>query len=375
MADVLIIAGEPSGEEHAMSFLPELMSERADLKFWGVGGEKLESLGVELKYHLKDFSSMGFSEVVAKIPFYKRALKSLVDEAIKRNVKDAVLIDFQDFNLRLAQHLAKQGIRVWYYVAPQAWAWRPWRAKTLDKCTHKLFTILPFETSWFRSRGVTNIVPIPHPLISNWSISLAKLHERPWRDSLLVSPRLILLPGSRRSEVGVLLPIFVEVVKALKKEFPEIKVTLAKVTHLDQSLYDCARSVVDHWIDSDHLAEELLHTDTALAASGTVTLGTGLLGVPTIVTYHSSLLNEFVVRKIIKYHQAVSLTNLILKEMIFPEFLQQQAQAPLITNAIRSLWSNPSKWNDVTTKLSQLPKLMSDGEKNVGIMMAKEMKR
>jgi lipid-A-disaccharide synthase len=315
---------------------------------------------------------MGFSEVVAKIPFYYRALQRLVDEAQRRKVQDAILIDFQDFNLRLAQRLSEAGIRVWYYVAPQAWAWRPWRAQTLARCTHRLFTILPFEEEWFRNRGVKNLNPVVHPLMQTWQ-SFLPSQPRRWEPRLRQAPRLVLLPGSRRSEVMSLLPLFVEVVSKLRTNFPQFHVSLSRVSHLPGSCYDIARPWVDQWIDSEKLPQHLQEVDTALAASGTVTLGTGLAGVPTVVAYQSSLLNEFVVRKIIGYNKAVSLTNLVLQEMVFPELLQQQAQAPLILNVLTKWWYNEQEYNQVTSRLAQLPLLMKKGETKVGELMAAEM--
>jgi lipid-A-disaccharide synthase len=374
MANVLLIAGEPSGEEHAMSFLPELLKERADIKLWGVGGDLLAEKGMELCYHLKDFSTMGFSEVVGKISYYKKALNFLTNEAVKRNTRDAILIDFQDFNLRLAQRLSKKGIRVWYYVAPQAWAWRPWRAKTLSLCTYKLFTILPFEEKWFRERGVSQQVSVPHPLTKSWGQQISNLKPSPWSKRLLSEPRLIVLPGSRRSEVGPLLPLFVETIKILKTHFPEMKVTLSRVPHLNPELYECALDVVDKWILPEELPRYLLESDAALAASGTVTMGTGLLGVPTVVAYQSGLLNEFIIRKIINYQKAVSLTNLILNKMVFPEYLQQQAHPSLMSQPIINWWRNPVEWEKIKKDLSVLTELLSQGEKSVGEMMAKEMK-
>ena len=374
MAKVLLIAGEPSGEEHALSFIPELLQARPDIQLWGVGGDLLQARGMELCYHLKDFSTMGFSEVIGKFSYYKKALEFLTEQAVQRKTQDAILIDFQDFNLRLAQRLAARGIRVWYYVAPQAWAWRPWRAKTLAACTYKLFTILPFEEKWFRDRGVTQQISIPHPLTKAWAPQLASLPARPWSERLLHAPHLLLLPGSRRSEVQPLLPKFVETVKILRQQFPQLSVTLSQVPHLDPALYDVARGVVDHWITPDELPDHLLRADAALAASGTVTMGTGLLGVPTVVAYHTSLFNEFVVRKLINYQSAVSLTNLILGDMVFPEFLQQQAQPALMARALTKWWRSSSDWEKIEKQLARLPQLLSQGETQVGQMMAKEMK-
>lgn len=373
MSEVLLIAGEPSGEEHALSFLPALKKLRPELKFWGVGGDVLEAQGMELLYHLKDFSSMGFTEVVGKIGFYKDALNRLTSEAVARGTKDAVLIDFQDFNLRLAQRLAKNGIRVWYYVAPQAWAWRPWRATTLARTVHRLFTILPFEKKWFRDRGVKQLTAIAHPLTLNWAEALKALPQRRWTSRIATEPRLMVLPGSRRSEVLPLLPLFIETVKALKTIYPKMHVTLSRVSHLDPELYKVAEGWVDEWITPEELPLKLLKSDIALAASGTVTLGTGLLGVPTVVAYQSSLINEFVVRKIIGYNKPVSLTNLVLEEMVFPELLQSQVQVPLLMQSLLSWLKSEEVYNRTVGELAKLPELLSGSEDNVAALMAKEM--
>ena len=153
MASCLLIAGEKSGEEHAMSFFPELKSLVPEAEFYGVGGDELKSHGMDLLYHLKDFSSMGFSEVIGKIPFYFNALSHIEKEVIRRHTKVAILVDFQGFNMRLAKRLSKRGVKVLYYVAPQAWAWKSHRAQALSETVHTLFTILPFEKNGFRIGG------------------------------------------------------------------------------------------------------------------------------------------------------------------------------------------------------------------------------
>lgn len=369
----LIVAGETSGEEHALSFLPRLMELRPEIKFWGVAGDRLRERGVELRYHLKDFSSMGFSEVIGKIPFYRNAMKALVDEAIRKGTTDAILVDFQDFNLRLAQKLKKKNIRVWYYVAPQAWAWRAHRATTLARTVERLFTILPFEEQWFRERKVAQVTPVPHPLTTSYAHQLERLPKRDWSERLLAAPRMMILPGSRRSEVGPLLPIFMETVKLLRQEIPGMRVTMARVPHLDQRYFNCAQGIVDEWISPEELPESLLTSDIALAASGTVTLGTGLLGVPTVVCYQSSLLNEFILRKVVRYFNPISLTNLVSGTLVFPEYTQQEVQPPILRAAVLRWLRDPHYWNATAVQLARVPQLMRAGVTDVGALLAREI--
>ena len=129
----LVIAGEKSGEDHGMTFLPELMKKCPETSFFGVGGDRFKDFGVDLLYHSRDFSGIGISEIAGKIPFYLKAMNLILDEVKKRKVKTAILIDFQGFNLKLAKKLKALGVNVLYYVAPQAWVWKPWRAKVLEK--------------------------------------------------------------------------------------------------------------------------------------------------------------------------------------------------------------------------------------------------
>ena len=158
----LIVAGEKSGEEHFLS----MWSDLKNIHFWGVGGTEMSEKGVELLYHLKDFSSMGLSEVLVKIRFYQRAMNSYFQEVERRSCKTALLVDFQGLILRLAEKLAKKGVKVLYYVAPQAWIWKKERVVKLRDFVSSLYTILPFEKRWFEERGVKQVIQAPHPVFT-----------------------------------------------------------------------------------------------------------------------------------------------------------------------------------------------------------------
>lgn len=355
----LIIAGEKSGEEHALSFFSELRRQAPNTKFFGVGGEDLAQEGVEILYHLKEFSSMGFSEVFGKIPFYFRALKRIESEVLARNTKVAILIDFQGFNLRLAQRLKKLGVKVLYYVAPQAWAWKPHRSKILAENVHTLFTILPFEQEWFRLRGVKQVRSIPHPLMHTYKNLLNDLPQKPygsWTDKV----KILLLPGSRKFEIFSLLPVFIETIKKLKQTY-RLEVHLVKVSHIDQSFYDCFSEHIDFWYESEDLTKAMREAHFALAASGTVTLSTGLFELPTVVCYKASLLNEFIFNQFIQYKGPISLTNIIHGQNIFPEFVQDQVDVAHIKNAI-SFWLDHEKAYNKTKSLLKETKVCLAGE-------------
>lgn len=357
MKSCLVIAGEKSGEEHAMTFFPQLKELCPDVNFYGIGGDELRQHGMELTHHLKDFSSMGFSEVIKKIPFYYRALKNLEAMVRQRETRTAIVIDFQDFNLRLTQRLARMGVKVLYYVAPQAWAWKSHRAEILSQTVHTLFTILPFEKKWFQDRGVHQVKSIPHPLMQTYQHEFASIPQKPfghWRPSL----KLLLLPGSRHAEIHSLLPVFIETVKLLRKWHP-LEVHLVKVAHIDSAIYDFFKDQVDVWHESTGLVQAMKDCHVGLATSGTVTLSTGLFELPTVVCYSSSLLNEFIFHNFIKYSGPISLTNIIHHKMVFPEFIQSAVNPPALAQVIKTWIEDEKAYNEIKATLRQTKRLLA----------------
>lgn len=360
MASCLILAGEKSGEEHAMSFFPELKKLRPDVEFYGVGGNLLKESGVELLYHLQDFSSMGFSEVIGKIPFYFKALNKLEEEVIRRGTKTAILIDFQDFNMRLASRLKKRGVKILYYVAPQAWVWKAYRAEILSKTVHTLFAILPFEKKWFGDRGVKQIKNIPHPLMLTYKDQLDQIPNKPfgvWKNKL----KLLILPGSRKFEVYSLLPEFIKTVELLRKSFP-VEVHLVTVDHLDIGFYRLYEKHIDVWYKSHELTKAMKECHFSLAASGTVTLSTGLFELPTIVCYKGGLFNEFIYNNFIGYKGPISLTNIIHNQIVFPEFISSSVDPSILASIIKTWTTDERLYNEMKSILRGTKELLS-GEK------------
>ncbi len=365
----LIIAGEKSGEEHAMSFLPQLLETSPDVDLFGVGGDEMAALGVELKYHLKDFSSWGVSEVIKKIPFYIKAHKNLIKEVERRQCKTAILIDFQDFNLRLAKKLKKMGVKVLYYVAPQAWAWKAHRAKTLAQTVHTLFTIIPFEKKWFGDRGVRQCKSVPHPLWFHYKDQLSPeklgLSAKPF-DRWKGRPRVLCLPGSRNSEVKLMLPPFVESLKALG----EVEAGIVISPNVNKELYKPYLKDFHHTWHHDELNHALEWTDFAMATSGTVTLTCALFEVPTVVCYSSSLLNVFIFYTFLSYNGPISLANIVHNRVdLFPEMTQERVTSYNISQALKKWMLEPKEYEKVKRELAETINKVSGELDNVGEFM------
>lgn len=371
----LIIAGEKSGEDHALTFLPELMQLNPDCEFFGVGGSELEKEGVELLYHIKDFSSIGISSVLSKIPFYYKAMDHLLHEVKVRNCKTAILIDFQGFNLKLCKKLKKMGVNVLYYVAPQAWVWKPWRAQTLQENAHTLFTILPFEKKWFSDRGVKIVKAVIHPLMVKNKHRLDQgIRQKTFTDMQGRKKRLLLLPGSRNLEVDQLLPVFFKAIELIKEKGFDLELSIVKVESVKDELYQKYIDFFDKVYESNELENALEDADLCFAASGTVTLATGLFELPTVVAYKVSLVNEFLIKLLVPYDGPLSLTNIIHNKMVFPEFIQYQADRYNLSKTAIKWLSDEQTYNQLVQTLKETKNLLSGDDFSVSQYMSEVLK-
>ncbi len=352
----LIIAGEKSGEEHALSFFEALKEDLPNVHFFGVGGDDLKERGVELLYSLNDFSSWGISGVVSKIPFYKKALERIEREVVSRGTKVAILIDFQTFNMKLAKRLKERGVKILYYVAPQAWAWKEFRTRALARDTDVLFTIIPFERKWFNDRGVERVVSAIHPLALRLSSEVgekARLFNRSDRIKLL------LLPGSRGFEVSSLLPEYRDAVAELKGTGLNIEVGVVKSRSLKSTYFAGYEDLFDLVWSDENLESALEWADFSFAASGTVTLACALKEVPTLVTYKSSLLNEFIFYTFVNYQGPISLANIVHEEMIYPELLQDEVSAHNLATKLLNWIDHPEALSTLKQKLAKTRDLLT----------------
>lgn len=364
----LIIAGEKSGEDHCLSFFNRLKQKVPDVHFWGVGGDSMASLGFENIYHLTDFSSWGFSAVIKKIPFYKKALERIENEVIKRGTQIAILIDYQGFNLKLAQRLKKRNVKVLYYVAPQAWAWKAYRAEILEKNVHTLFTIIPFEKKWFEDRGVKRVKSIVHPLVETYKDELPK-KTKVFHTGHQI--KILLLPGSRNFEVASLLPEFVNAIQYLKKYKLDIEVACVCSSSVKKENFWKISNIEKIKIYNDkELANALNWADLCIASSGTVTLACALFQVPTVVTYIVSHFNYFIYETLIPYNGFVSLANIVHQKDLFPEFIQNHVSGYNIANALLKWINNPTFTNELIGKLKDTVNLLEHDSIDVPSYMA-----
>ncbi len=341
--NVLVVAGEASGDQHAADLVGALQARRSDLQFFGMGGPKLAARGVELVHGAHEISVMGVVEVVPKIPRILRVLGDLVVEAERRAPRCAILVDVPDFNFRLARRLKRLGVPVVWYISPTVWAWREGRTALLRDLVTQLLCILPFEEKFLRDRGV-NATYVGSPVLDQ--IPPVGPPE-PFRQALGLDPEretLAVLPGSRRGEISRLLPTLLQTTARLLSERPGLQVVVPIASGLERALVTGpfeAAGVPATFIDGRAPAC-VGASDVAVVASGTATLEAGLMRRPLVCVYRVNALTYAIGRAMVKLDH-FCLINLLAKERLVPELLQAEVTVDAIVGALAPLWSGPAR--------------------------------
>lgn len=326
---IYIIAGEPSGDLHGAHLVRAIHEQDPSVQFRGFGGPKMRAEGVELDQDIDQLSFMGFVEVIRHSPQilanFSRAKKS-----IQSWQPDAILyIDFPGFNMRMAKWAHNNGYKNFYYIAPQAWAWKAKRSHQLKKYIDELFCILPFEKEFF-ARYDIDAHYVGHPLVD--IIDHFKKNNQTHPDQK-EEKILALLPGSRTQEVKNVLPIQLKA----SKVFHDHKVIIARSPNVKTELYETIMSQFSSGAEINDSAYDLLfRADIAAVASGTATLETALFNVPQVVCFKGNLLSYHIARALVKVPY-ISLVNLIADQPIVKELIQNELTVKNLKNELQKL--------------------------------------
>ncbi|OJH35873.1 lipid-A-disaccharide synthase [Cystobacter ferrugineus] len=335
---ILVVAGEASGDAHAAELVAALRARRPDLSFFGMGGSRLAAQGVELLYGAHEVNVMGITEVLPKIPRILQVMGGLARAAAERRPACAILVDIPDFNLRLAARLKKLGIPVAYYVSPMIWAWRRGRVKTIARLVDRMLCILPFEEDFYREAGVAARY-VGSPVVEQVPAPASALTFRQKLGLPPEVPTLALLPGSRMSEIRRILPSMVGAARTLAAERPglQVVVPVAPTIAREEILSRFEGSGVRPILVEGRAPEVVGASDAAIVASGTAALEAGLMQRPLVVVYRVSLLTYLVGRMMLKVAH-VALVNLLANRRVVPELLQGDMTPERIAGEIRRLW-------------------------------------
>ena len=352
MNTVMIVSGESSGELYGSLLAKALKIKCPDTRIIGIGGERMKAAGVEMVAGIA--SSFGISEALAGYKTVKATFKKAIDAIDRFAPRVVVLIDYPDFNIRLAKVAKKKGIKVLYYVSPQVWAWRKGRVKTIAEVSDRIAVILPFEEKIYRGTGV-QCEFVGHPVleeIESMTEDRAGLRKNSGINT--DSPVIALLPGSRPHELKSLLPVMIDVVRNFKAEFPDYncRFIMPVAPNVDIEKYQTYISVLRDEgvaVEKENAVKALSIADMAVIASGTATLQAAFLETPMVVIYKLSPFSYFIGRLIVdvKY---ISLINLISGREVVKELLQSQADAKNIMRELKEIMLNKDYREQMITR-------------------------
>jgi lipid-A-disaccharide synthase len=327
---IIIVAGERSGDVYGAGLAQALQARLPGAEIFGAGGDAMRQAGVDTTVDSHEIAIAGITEVVAGIPRVYRAFHKLLDEVDRRHPQLAVLIDFPDFNLRLARQLKKRRIPVVYFVSPQVWAWRKGRVKTLKKRIAKMIVIFDFEEEIYKQAGVP-VEYVGHPLVDKVRPQLTR-EEFFAKAGLDLSVQTIaLLPGSRHKEVVGNLPVILDAAARLSAIDPDWLANTLKE-------YPSGRGTVRTAVHATY--DALQYSEIAVVTSGTATLEAALCERPMISVYRVSALTWLVGKLLVKVPH-FCIVNILAKRELVPELMQQDFTAANVAARVEYLLDHP----------------------------------
>ena len=335
---LMIIAGEVSGDMLAAGLVRALRRRDPALSFFGIGGDELRSAGVDVLQDNAAMAVMGFTEVVVRLAFFQRVFKRMVEEARARRPAAVILVDDPGFNLRFAGKMKELGIPVIFYVCPQVWAWNRRRIPKMARSVNRLLTIFPFEKELLADSGM-KVDFVGHPLVAaTQALRAAPPQPLPWAGS----PRLALLPGSRRHEIDRLLPVMLETAARLEQDHPELSCLIAAPSA--EAAEAMTRRLTGYMgpkprrlaVVGGQTREVLKQADAAAVASGTATVETALMRCPMAVVYRTARLTYLLARFLV-HVPFIGMVNLVAGREVCPELLQDNLTPASLAAALSPL--------------------------------------
>lgn len=356
----MLVAGEVSGDLHGAHLVEAIQKIDPDIEFFGVGGEGLEKRGMRLLHHVRSLSVVGISEAFRKLRVALKTLRELKGAMEQERPDLVILIDYPEFNLRLARIARQKRIPVLYYISPQIWAWRPGRVKSIAKRVRKMVVLFPFEVPLYQAAGV-DVEWVGHPLLD---IVRPSFPREEALEQFGIDPEqktVALLPGSRSEEVIRLLPPMLTSAALLQGAIPRLQFILPLAPGiLETNLYPILKDVpVPIKIVNGFNYDVMALSDLIITASGTATLEAAILGKPMVIVYKVSSLTYWVARALtrVKY---IGLVNLIAGKEIARELLQEEVNPERIAEEALRLLRNPVLYGKTVESLAEVRRSLGE---------------
>ncbi|HYI09699.1 MAG TPA: lipid-A-disaccharide synthase [Thermoanaerobaculia bacterium] len=342
---IAIVAGEASGDLHASEVIRELKHLDPEVQMFGIGGDLLAAEGMTLLHHASEMGIVGLFNVLRHLPMFRRVFNELIDRIAAEKPDVVFLVDYPDFNLRVAKRCKELGLRVVYYISPQLWAWRKGRVRHIAKYVDRMVVIFPFEEEFYRRHGVP-VTYVGHPLIEQ----LDHL-KKPARNPDVL--RIALLPGSRRGEVESLLPPMLDAVAILQRE-RKVDAYIIQAPTIDREQLErmvAGKGIAVPVLRHDR-GEGVVAADVALSSSGTATLESAILGTPVVVMYRLSRANYLLAQTLVRLPH-FSLVNIVAGKEVVPELIQNDVNGERIAAEVRNLVA-PGHYEQICADLAAI---------------------
>jgi lipid-A-disaccharide synthase len=365
---IMIVAGEASGDAHAAALVSALRAAAPEIQFefFGSTGAQMRAAGVDSVVRADDLAILGLWEIARALPKFWRAFGRLKRAATERKPEAVILVDWPDFNLRLAHWLRRHSFRVVYYISPQFWAWRPYRARSVRRDVDLLLSILPFERDWYAARGTTNVEYVGHPLVGEVRASCDRKEFCRCHDLDPSRSIVTLLPGSRHKELVRILPPMLDAAISISRERSDVQFVLVVAPNRDpheahqilsRRRYDSLRDslrVVHH-----ETRDALAAADVAAVASGTATLEAALLETPMVIVYKESFLNWHILGSLITAEH-YGLVNLIAGRRVATELMQNDLNGERLARELLALL-DPDRNRAIRDELREVSEKLGEG--------------
>lgn len=359
----MIIAGEASGDMHGAALINDILSKDSSINIFGIGGDKMIAEGMKSEYHIKDLAFLGFTEIIRHLPFIKKVQRRLIEIIQEEKIKTVVLIDYPGFNLNLAKKLKKLGIKIIYYISPQVWAWGQKRVKKIRRLIDKMLVVFPFEKDFYLEHNVETEY-VGHPLIKRISeykfISNQELRSKLGLNS--EKEILLILPGSRKHEIEKIFPEVIKAATAISQKH-NLETVVACASNIDESIFDEFKKNYQFIIAKENTYDLMKNSKFGIIKSGTSTLEAGLFKLPFVVVYSTSKITYTIMKSLIKVDK-IAMTNLILKDSVVPELIQDDINSENIIKTVDSYLDNPNKINAMKNKFESLWEILKLSDEN-----------
>lgn len=367
--NILIIAAEASSTHYAEKLLQSWKDMGYEVKAFGIGSQKMEDMGFERFGKSEELAVMGIQEVLGVFDKIWKVFHQLIDEAKKRKPDVVLLLDYPDFNLRLAKKLKNAGFKIFYYISPQIWAWRTGRVHFIKKYIDKVLVLFPFEVDFYKKYDV-DVEFVGHPLLDDLR---PELFEKKYQNDLKQrygvkadQKVLGLMPGSRNFELNHHLPVQLEAAEILRQKIPNLSVMLfvAPNKTIDQVKEKIPKITIPLIFVQRDPFEMVSMADYILCASGTATLTVGLMEKPMLIMYIMKKLTVFFGQFIMKRPKFFGMSNLIPDKMISKEFFQDEATGKNMADEAYKILSTPALYDQQVKDLKQLKTMLGSSGAN-----------